>query len=338
MPALDDLERDNPEYWQRAEAETARRMAEIREDRLRLLKRVQDQRLWFETSLYRQWQPAFDFYDLCLDFCKHQGFAVYEQYRESAHARQDHRFFALSALQSRACVATAAIQTLLRSGFAQDASAHWRSLLEITVAAVFVRRHGQDVAERFILHEVFERAKLAEQLQASHAKAGQKFHSDDELERIRVRKAELISRYGKPFATQYGWASDALSRARPTIEDIERAVGWENFRPDYRIASFGVHPGYMASTYNISLPADVRLRLWGPSNYGIAEVADATLEMLTICTGNFLMLRSSEEMFLTMRLCKTMSDAAREEFRHIYERAGQEPATKSVEQKDQGSQ
>jgi len=330
MPAPDDTKRQYPRETAIVEAEAERRLTEIKNNMPTILQRIGHERAYFGSRLYQQWKPAFDLFEVTLDICRHEGLARYNQHREKANAQKDHRFIAVSALQARACVSAAAVLTLLCHGYAHEAFTRWRTVLEIAVASDLVRRNAQGVAERYLFHADIEAAKLAEELQVQHARFGDTFYSEEQMQEFRTRRADLVAKYGKPFATQYGWAADLLQTPQPRFEDLLRAVGWENFRPLYRIASFAVHPTHRGSSFNISLPADVALQLYGPSNHGLADAGAGALEMLFMCTINFLVLHPSYETAVTMQLLKDLSEAGREEFHRIHRLLNQKPSTDNI--------
>lgn len=174
------------------------------------------------------------------------------------------------------------------------------------------------------MHADIELAKLTEEMQTQYARLGQVYASEDRLSALRARRAELIEKYGKPYATQHGWVAAALNKKQPRFEDLLAAVGWENFRPYYRIASFAVHPTHRGSSFNLSLPANVELQLYGPSSYGLADAGDGALEMLFMCTINFLVLHPGPETAVAMQLLKDLYEGARDEFRRIHELSVQE--------------
>ena len=84
----------------------------------------------------------------------------------------EHTFRAIWAVHARACQMSRAILALLRSGFADDAHARWRSLHELAVVSNFIREHGEVVAERYLLHEAIQQRKLARAYKEHEDRAG----------------------------------------------------------------------------------------------------------------------------------------------------------------------
>ena len=76
---------------------------------------------------------------------------------------QDFIFDALRKLHARGCLLTSEIHDLLQGGYASGAMARWRTLHEITVIASFIRQHGQEIAERYLLHHQVEAYRSAVQ-------------------------------------------------------------------------------------------------------------------------------------------------------------------------------
>ena len=96
---------------------------------------------------------------------------IAEEFKKEAGTTNDHTFFALSGNHARACQMARAIVALLRSGFADDAHARWRSLHELAIVSFFISTHGVDVAERYLLHETVQQRKLAKDYQTHQARA-----------------------------------------------------------------------------------------------------------------------------------------------------------------------
>ncbi|NJM53745.1 MAG: hypothetical protein HC846_10380 [Blastocatellia bacterium] len=74
-------------------------------------------------------------------------------------------FEVLLSLYARACLVSSEILVLLKAGFPDGSHARWRTLHEIAVVAMFIEKHGKEVAERYLLHEYVEDYKGAMQHQ-----------------------------------------------------------------------------------------------------------------------------------------------------------------------------
>src|SRR5208282_6072349 len=77
----------------------------------------------------------------------------------------DFAFEVLTRLHARSCQIASEVLSLLLAGHADGAMARWRSLHEISVVCSFISKHGNELAERYLLHQCVESYKAAAQYQ-----------------------------------------------------------------------------------------------------------------------------------------------------------------------------
>jgi Family of unknown function (DUF5677) len=82
-------------------------------------------------------------------------------------------------LHARACQITEEIICLLESGFADGAMARWRTMHEITAVSSLMNRHGEDLAERYIAHQIVEARGAALQYRQQQERLGQEPMTED---------------------------------------------------------------------------------------------------------------------------------------------------------------
>ena len=107
----------------------------------------------FHASLLDRWGSAFDAFELLLAGCRDTGRAFELRYVPQAREANDHAVNALRRLWGASCVVGDEILTLLRAGYGAGAFARWRSLHELSVVALFIGEHGEQVAERYLAHQ-----------------------------------------------------------------------------------------------------------------------------------------------------------------------------------------
>ncbi len=253
---------------------------------------LSERKVWlegFEKRHYRLWKRGLDLLETYLVVAYELGDNFNKHYRKGAANDQDYLFDALTRLHARAVHIGFEVLALLSSGFADGAHARGRTAHEIAVVANFLLLRGKETAERYLAHEAIESYRAMDEFQ-KHAEAlGHEPFPDDEVSQLKTRKEELCDRYGKEYASQYGWAANTLNSKRPTFSDIEKASEMAHFRPYYRMASHNVHANPKGICYNLGLPHRKALLLAGPSNYGLAEpahgvaisVRQATVPMLS---------------------------------------------------------
>lgn len=203
--------------------------------------------------------------------------------REEASKRNDFIFEALTRLHARAIQVAYEVLHLLRGGFADGAHARWRTIHEITVTGLFISKHGQEMAERYLLHEIVESYKAMIECQKYYKELSPGSFQDVELQTLETLKDELVKRFGKKFLGQYGWASNVIN-GNPKFNDIERDIGLEYLRPYYRMASHNVHANPKGIKFRLGLSDEQeRILLAGPSNFGLEDpVRGATLSLFQI--------------------------------------------------------
>jgi len=241
----------------------------------------------FGGNLSATWGEAIDLLEMYLVISLETGEYINNVSRPTAVDKNDLVFDVLTRLHARACQISWEILTLLENGFADGAHARWRSLHEVTVVANFIAKSGNGLAERYLLHEKIESYKAALQYRKYCGQLGLEEIADDEMgELLRIRD-ELIKRFGSDYKHEYGWASEALGKKRPTFRDIEEAVDLNHLRPYYKMASYNVHANPKGVFFKLGIidcPGD--LLLAGPSNIGLTEPGHSmalSLGNITIC-------------------------------------------------------
>ncbi len=188
-------------------------------------------------------------------------------------------------LHARTVQVAAEVRTLLQGGFADGALARWRTIHELVVIALFIGQEDREVARRYLEHLDVDSYKAAQQYQQAAPMLGYKPVPPRELASLTKRVDALKKRYGKEFATEYGWAAGALKARSPNFAVIEEAVSLHRFRPYFRLASNTVHAGPKGAFFRLGVIGS-DLLLAGASNAGLDEAARLTalsLAQITSC-------------------------------------------------------
>lgn len=231
------------------------------------------------------WGPAFDaFYELYV--CVEELGSDLQQLHG---ADSDPLVEALLALHARACLVLAEIHALMIQGFPLGAWARTRSLHETAILATLLADHGRepetsDLGERFIRHAVVDQARDLLEL----AVRGGVDVDDAELARVRDERDRVVSRYGRMFAKDYGWARALFpslgQKERLTFERLEELAETGLDRLDYRLGGHHIHSSAWTVVLNL-VPRGGRVyRLTGPTNVGFGEPASVALASMLACT------------------------------------------------------
>ncbi len=190
-----------------------------------------------------------------LDFLRHMVLewdCAAMELRRGAYSRPN-TAFALSRLVTRAYEVVGEIITLARAGYADGALARWRSLHEICVVAMFLARRSDRCAQMYLAHHLVEELRLFEVDRTSGTNSARNVHRDRYVRDLRMRTTAMVNKFGKVFASDYGWASVELDRTRTTFRELESYVGLETLRRGYQLANSTVHSGALAALTRISL-------------------------------------------------------------------------------------
>ncbi len=230
-------------------------------------------RLGFEGRLREVWGKALDLLEMLLVMAAEAGEEFNKEFRAEAAQQQDFVFDVLTRLHARACQVGYEILTLLKAGFADGAHARWRTLHEIAVVAFFVREHGRDVAERYLLYDAVDSYRNARQYQSHCQALHEEPFTDGEMAEMKARHDALLARFGRDYGSFYGWAAAALEVRKPTFARIERSTHLDHWRPYYSMASYNVHAESRGITFKLGLSPANRdsLLLAGASDAGLAD-------------------------------------------------------------------
>lgn len=271
----------------------------------------------FERRLSGDWQKPIDLFEAFLVLAFEAGDEFNNEFRKDKAEAENYVFEALTRLHARACQIASEIFVLLKSGFADGAHARWRSLHEIAVVASFIKTHGNEVAERYLLHDNIESYKAATLYQKHYIALGDDPISQDELDSIKAARDKLIQRFGDAYKNNYGWAASALNRYDPKFTDIEENSGLDYLRPYYKLASHNVHANPKGVMFRLGLLGNAsNILLAGPSNFGLTDPAQGTAISLGLITVTLLTTKPTiDNLVLSNVLLKFESEIGEEFFK-----------------------
>lgn len=196
----------------------------------------------------------------------------------SARAEGTARYEALARLTARGLLVADEIQHLLAGGYPSGALGRWRSLHEGSVIAIIIAEHDDQTAQRYLAHEIIDRARAA-LTYMQHAEAlGVRPLENDELECILRQRDDAVARYGEAFKGDYGWAANVVRG--PNLRKLEAEAGLDSFRPYYRHANHPIHAGSRNLLNEIGSDLSDAL-LAGPSSKGLTDPLQLTAFTLT---------------------------------------------------------
>lgn len=272
------------------------------------------ERTEFETRLHERWGQGLATLTLFRLWCLDAGMRFHDRH---SPAGDDWVHAALIRLHARTCLVTAEVLALLRSGFASGAHARWRSAHETAVVGIFISEHGEDTAERYLLHEAVESNRAAPGYQRHATRLGYEQLTAEELKDLRATEKALVARFGSAYSKPYGWASNVLGNPDPKFSDLESAVSLDHLRPYYRMASYPTHAGSKSIAFDLGL-AGHEVMLAGPSNVGLADPGHSVAISLLQITLTLLSREPDMGDLVTMTFLQGACDAAGDAFRRAH--------------------
>jgi hypothetical protein len=267
----------------------------------------------FCARLQQRWKRPFELFEGVLLLGQQLGGEFNQEESSAAKRRNDLMFVALVRLHARCCLLFSEVLALLKTGHASGAFARWRTFHETAVTAWFISNGEQLLAERHLAHQTVKTLEDAEQYQQDCAELRFKPVSEEYMKALRLKCDQLKKKYGDAFLGGYGWAADAIRAKIPelkgksvTFNHLEQAADQGHMRSYYRFASHSIHPTSKGLHYEIGLIRQGEVFLSGPSNYGLAEPANASCGSLQQVTGALLMTRPNRQRIASLMALQNM--------------------------------
>ena len=190
-------------------------------------------------------------------------------------------------LAARSLLTFSEIIWQLRGGYVSGALSRIRTLYELAMVANILAEYASpgrshpELIERYVRHhEVFTRTE-ADQLMATGILDPADYFDEETLEALDRQKEQLLERYGKSFATLWGWAAPLFkSKEQVTMAQLSQLVdpGVSYF---YGRTSEHVHGGSAGWHGNFVQREHETVLAAGPTNVGLS-VPDALASHLTL--------------------------------------------------------
>jgi|LGOV01.1.fsa_nt_gb hypothetical protein len=227
----------------------------------------------FEKRLLKTWREPLSDLEVFIQQCLSEGNMFNKKFREKAAKENDYLFEVLTLLHGRSCQIANEILVLLRSGYSDGAHARWRTLYEVAVISMFIKKHGQALAEKYLQYGIVENYYDALEYQKNCSQLGYEPLSKEELDNIENSKKNFVLKYGNDFFKMYGWTADVLPKGKRKFEYIVDDLNMGYMYSWYKIACNNVHSGPKSIQFKLGLfkKGPDELILAGPTNYGLAD-------------------------------------------------------------------
>jgi hypothetical protein len=261
----------------------------------------------FQRRLLKRWGEPLSKLDLLITVARETGERIAATVRVPG-VGSPYQIDALTRLHARACQIAFEIHTLLMAGLADGAMARCRTLQEIAATAFFIQEHGEETAERYVLHAAIESWRAARDYNNHAAALHVQPYKKAEMDRFETRRSKLLDRFGKSFDGHYGWAAHILkpNSGDPvrSFADIEECA-LPHMRPYFQLASQNVHAKSKGIYHRLGLMDQREVLLAGASNAGLADPGqNAALFLCQITTVLGVLHVTFETLTLTKLTCR----------------------------------
>lgn len=225
----------------------------------------------FRGNLNIRWGEPLNTLKMLLEVSRSAGQDYFERLLRSKAKKNIYLRQVLIELHARSCQVASEILTLMENGYADGASARWRTLHEITVVSTLIADSGDNLAERYLAYEAVEAKRELDEYLKHHVALGEKPPPKSDIREISAARDAAVAMYGAEFARSYGWAIGYLgtSNRRPNFTNLEEAVGRSTMRPQYKLASYNVHASPFGLVRRLGGMDNPTLLVAGATNAGL---------------------------------------------------------------------
>jgi translation initiation factor 2 beta subunit (eIF-2beta)/eIF-5 len=277
-------------------------------------RRARREKEGFRNRLQKRWKVPLERLKMLLTIAQEFGDVINDELRKSSDPSRKFLVDVLTRSHATACHVAGEIVCLLEGGFADGAMARWRTLHEIAVVANFIADHGEDLAERYVLHQNIESKKAAVEYERWQERLQLDPLDPKEVKRLEGEFTILTARFGPAFKESHGWAAHHLKKPNPTFADIERAVRSDHLRPYYRLASHNVHANPKGVFFKLGMMGETDILLAGPSNAGLADPGQGAAISLARACSNLTVLLCDLDTLVALKMIAHLMDEVREAF------------------------
>ncbi len=292
----------------------------LRDDSARMLDEHEKIRIGFEDRLKQTWDEPLKLFKMLMVVALEAGEEFNSTYRATAVQQNDITFEVLTRLHAKACQVASEVYSLLSSGHGDGAYARWRTLHETSVIASFIKSHGNEVAERYLLHDTVESYKAILQYKQYANRLGLEPVTSEEFSEIESAYQQLIKQFGPNYKHSYGWAAEALGKKKPNFSDIEKDVEFDHWRPYYKLASHGVHANPKGLHFKLGSFNDTSgILLAGPSDIGLADPGHGVAISLMQTTVTLLLHAPNIDRLVMCSVLMKLADETGESFLAVHD-------------------
>jgi hypothetical protein len=229
-----------------------------------------------------KWSEGFIKLHALRQICLEAGMNFQKQFLKNKKYHNDELIGVFMRQHAQACRISGEIICLLEGGYADAAIARWRTLYEMVVQCLIIKKHGREAAIDFIKYGLVKTVEGVEEHKRTAEEMGHETFTDDELNFYSELREILIGN-----DKNWHWARKHTGLAK--IDKLREYVGLDKWSHNYKLASRNIHADYyeICSLYAMQESKEDIL-LVGQSNSGLTEPAHFTAISLSQITAIFL--------------------------------------------------
>ncbi|RUQ78840.1 DUF5677 domain-containing protein [Legionella septentrionalis] len=284
---------------------------------------VKEERLQDEAFMLRnidKWKAAFDLYGIHLCICKDIGSDINNEFRDEIVNSKDILLDLLVKFHAHACHIATEILCLMENGYADAAHSRWRALHETNVLAQFIKKNGQECAERYQAHQLVDLYNLMIMCKNHSGQINQSPPTQEQFDECKKNYDEAVSKYGKEFTKQYGWASPYITTSgKIGFKTLVKNIGFEHWEFYYSKSSNAVHVTPYGMNNKLALSENFQqVLVVGQSNQGMIEPGHAASVSLTHITALLLQYRETLDHIIIMKIISEIEHEIGDKFLAVH--------------------
>lgn len=230
----------------------------------------------------QKWSLGFIKLHALREICLEAGMNFQKQFLEIAKYENDELIGVFMRQHAHACRISGEIIHLLEGGYPDAALARWRTLYEMVITCLIIKKHGREAAIDFIKYGLVKTVEGIEEHHRTAEAMGHETFTDEELSFYCETRRGLVG-----DEKSWHWARKYTGVAK--IEKLREYVGLDKWSHNYKLASRNIHADYyeMGTLYAMQ-GAQEDILLVGQSNSGFTEPAHFTAIGLSQITSIFL--------------------------------------------------
>ena len=210
-------------------------------------------------------------YQLVIEIAEEYTHYVAEKVSENVRVKHQNVYGALVHIHGRVCQIYLEILCLIKNGFADAATARWRTMYELCYIADFIKAAGEETAKAFLSQS----------------------NSSDQSQTWAINAPQILARYSKAIERKHSKGEEFVPNLGQIRECCDFTKRWAQ---QYKIGCFTNHASPQGTLGRVANATGIRNMIAvGKSDYGIVEPAVDSASVLSIVTSLFVTIYPNAE-------------------------------------------